>query len=612
MKASPTHQIQSAPERRANFAAPRLLAHLSAVVLIQGTIAQAEITGPYTADEQTLHLWHLNEAAAPVADVVHGLDLHQLGDGATLGNESYVGPKKFGTALGTYVGNPAVPPGCAGQSAGLSAQPLENGRADNVPVRYAGAANAFTYEAVVRVDFDPAASFGPDGWGRGKTLFMQIISGDADENADRAFQFRLAPIGTLNGNGQPLLEFINLNQGNDIQSLTAPIPTDGPDAIRVGNWYHLAVSYDGQADHPDNLRFYWTQVHPERSRAKLIGSGQMTHHLPAGCSPDFAIGQTGRQSPVTKVANNNFVGLIDEVRISGVARSPGQMLFGEMAIVSKPSAVETNSPPTLAAASRPAPVALEATKPTRLEAVTMMNGAIARGPTNQPRLAIMFSCRESDGTSLAVVETLKVQQAKASFFVTSDFLRRPANRLLVQSLLAQGHYVGPQADSWTQFAVSGAAPAAGTETPLPAETEAHFKQLAAFGVRQKDARFFLPTFDQLNPATATRAREWGLTMVAGTPGTLSFATATVEGTMQFVPSQAILESILKCEQESGGLNGFLLLFQLDSGARQTDRFSSRFAELIGALRNRGYEFVRADELLEAPPVRPTLVDVKRR
>lgn len=594
------------------------LAGVTALVLIQGIAAQAEITAPYTPDEHTLHLWHLNEPAAPVADAIaSGKDLHHLENGATLENESYVATKTFGTALGTYVGNPAVPPGCAGQSAGLSAQKPENGSGDNVSLNYAGPQGAFTYEAIVRVDFDPKANFGPDGWGRGKSLFMQIICADADENADRVFQFRLAPIGTLNNNVQPLLEFINLNQGNKIQSLTAPIPMDGPEAIRAGHWYHLAVSYDGQPNNQDNLRFYWTQIDPKRTAANQIGTGQMTQSLPADRSPDFAIGQTGRQSPVTPTPNNNFVGLIDEVRISSVARSSRQMLFGETALAGKPAERKSNPPTaetaatpatTLVVKPSPAPAPVVAKK--RLSpSVTLMSGAVARGPKDQPRLALVFSCRDSDGSSVAIMDALKAQLAPASFFVTSDFLRASGNRLLVQSLLVQGHYVGAQSDTWTSLTGPGAV----SPTTVPADVEAHLQQLAAFGVARKDLPFFLPTFDQINPASADRAREWNMNLVAGTPGTLSFATATVEGTPQFVSSQAIVDSILQAEKETGGLNGFLLLFPFDSGERRADRFSARLGELISNLRERGYEFVRVDQLLQEnyAGTQPSLADLKR-
>jgi peptidoglycan/xylan/chitin deacetylase (PgdA/CDA1 family) len=593
----------------------RLGAAGGGLVLVASLLARAEIVAPYLPDADTLHLWHLDEPVVPINDALAaGVNLAQLENGATLGNESYVGAKNFGTALGTYVGNPAVPPGSAGQSAGLSSLGFQNGPGDNVAVNYAGPRDAFTYEAIVRIDFDPTANYGPDGLGRGKTPFMQILSGDADENASRVFQFRLAPVGTLNGNPQPLLEFINLNQGNHIQSLTAPIPTDGPQAIRAGKWYHVAVTYTGAANEPGNLRFYWTTLRPEQSRAHEIGSGQMTFSLPAGCSPDLAIGQTGRQSPVAPKPNNNFVGLIDEVRISGVARSPVQMLFGgrDVAVAQPAAGVQPATEPKPAATTPPAKVADVAALPPvaspkveLLEPATLMSGAVARGPTNKPQIALLFSCRESDGTTAATVETLKAHQVKASFFVTRDFLQPAANRLLVQSLLVQGQYVGLQADSWGAW---------GGSSPLPPAVEADFKQLAAFGVPARDIRYFLPTAEQLNPASAERARDWGLIMVAGTPGTLSFATASSEGGTDFVSSQGILESILSAEQH-GGLNGYLLLFRLDAGARRTDKFYTRFGELVNTLRGRGYEFVRVDQLLDVsfprPKPQPALVDLKR-
>jgi len=589
--------------------------------------ASAEIVAPYQPDRQTLHLWHLNEPAAPIADAVSsGVELLALGNGATLGNESFVDGKKFGTALGTYVGNPATAPGCAGQDAYLAAQPLENGRGDNVPFGYAGEGGAFTFEAIVRVDFDPTANFGSEGWGQGRSLFMQIISGDADENDDRIFQFRLAPIGTLNGNPQPLLEFINLNQGRNAQSLTAAIPTNGPDAIRAGNWYHLAVAYDGRPDQPDNLRFYWTLIQSKRTATSLIGAGQMNHSLPTGCNPDFAIGQTGRQSPATPKPNNNFVGLIDEVRISSVARSPREMLFGESSVAGDPvraaaspnsnlaatagtdrSATEGVASPggpfrTIASAISPASLTSEAAVDTirrMAESATVVSGTIIRGPRSRPRVALLFSCRESDVNATALLQTLKMLQTRASFFVSSSFLNQAGNVPLVQSMLADGHYVGPQADTWVQ--VGKGSQSQNTATIVSSEVEEHLSRLAALGINRNDVRYFLPTSDQLTPAVVEQARSVGLTMVAGTSGTLSFASATAEGTKEFVSSEAIVASILQIENRSKGLNGFLLLFPFESGARRADLFYPHFTGLIRKLRQDGYEFVRVDELLDNSP-----------
>jgi peptidoglycan/xylan/chitin deacetylase (PgdA/CDA1 family) len=622
---------------------PYLLAIVAGLAL-STVVGQAEILGPYTPDADTLHLWHMNETTAPVVDAAaNGTDLTALENGATLGNESYAGAKGFGTALATYTGNPATRPGSAGQDSYLAALPLQRGPADNVTISYAGSSDAFTYEAVVRIDFNPTASFGADGWGQGRNLFMQIINGDADEDANRVFQFRLAPIGTLNGNSSVLLEFINVNKGVSPQSLTAAIPPEGPDAIREGSWFHVAVTYTGQPDQPDNVKFYWTQVDPARVAANQIGTGQMTQSLPNGCAPDFAIGQTGRQSPVTPVPNNNFVGLIDEVRISGVARADNEMLFGVRGAVAanstKPAAVvalngspkttepvaKTNATAKPLIATTPVPainpvrsntpevsvVAKQSvpTIPVRAAAkqdvsaaLTIVNGAIVRGPQNRPRISIVFSCRETDDGSAVILQALREHHAKASFFVSSDFMSWPLNASFIKGAYGEGHFVGPQSDNWDEFNKIGAH--VNTYGPV----EEHLSLLTEAGVSRSEMRFFLPTSDQLNSTAVEHGREYGMSMITGTPGTLSLRTTTVEAAKGFVSSQSILESILNRERSSkNGLNGFQLLFQLDSGARQSDKFYARFAELLDALQNRGYEFVRLDELLKVESVNWALV-----
>jgi len=309
--------------------------------MMQAESGRGSTLRPYTPDADTLHLWHMNEQAVPVIDMgSDAMHLTALRNGATLGNVSYRG---FGTALSTYDGGPESTAD-AGHDAYLAARPLVNGTGDNVLLNYAGPNGAFTFEAMLRIDFEPEAAFSTNSIATNHGSFLQIINLDADENTNRVCQFRLVPVGALKGNTEPLVEFINLNKDKP-QSLTAHIPTSGPDAIRFGNWYHAAVTFDGETNHADNLKFYWTLVDPARAKANLIGTGQLTNELPTGCSPDFAIGQTGRQSPVTPYPNQNFPGLIDEVRISGVARSETQMLFdGQQIIAAATPAVEASSP----------------------------------------------------------------------------------------------------------------------------------------------------------------------------------------------------------------------------------------------------------------------------
>ena len=55
----------------------------------------------------------------------------------------------------------------------------------------------------------------------------------------------------------------------------------------------------------------------------------------------------------------------------------------------------------------------------------------------------------------------------------------------------------------------------------------------------------------------------------------------------------------KERKDPHGLNGFLLLVHIGSGPGRADKFPTRFGELLDYLSGKGYQFVRADDLLEA-------------
>jgi hypothetical protein len=95
----------------------------------------------------------------------------------------------------------------------------------------------------------------------------------------------------------------------------------GPNAIAQGNWYHVAVSYGGNEGAPANLSVYWTLADPSRTQADVLSQRQMNFDL-LGSPIDFAIGNIGRTTP-----NSNFIGLLDEARISGFARGADEFIF---------------------------------------------------------------------------------------------------------------------------------------------------------------------------------------------------------------------------------------------------------------------------------------------
>ncbi len=251
---------------------------------------QGALRGPYKADADTLHLWHMDEAAPgpvqPASGVTGSFSLAPV-SGATLGNAAY---PEFGTAGDTSAISPS---GFQGSSIPVSS--------------VTGAEGAFTFEAMVRV----ATITAP----------QQVISMEKDttDNHERPFQFRIG------GTSAGLLYFINIAGSIGVQNISTPIPFSGEHAFVPHQWFHVAVTYNGSENTPDNIKFYWTRVDARPFQANEILSATMTEDL-TGASTVLGVGNEFRGTP-----ENNIEGQIDEVRISDIARAPDQMMFYRIA-----------------------------------------------------------------------------------------------------------------------------------------------------------------------------------------------------------------------------------------------------------------------------------------
>ena len=305
----------------------------ASLTTLVGANIEANIVGPYSPDVNTLHLWHMDQSAVPVLDSVSsgGTNFTVLTNGATLGNASFSG---FGNALSALGPGTLTNGACA-----LTPRPLPSDTA----LTYVGPNGAFTYEAVVQILVNPALNLGPvANGGTGRNTAMTIMAGEGNANAERIFQFRIDPVGfNPNAGGfntpltQPAIEFINVNKAvaGTVQNIIMLIPTSGPDAIVQNGWYHVAVTYNGQPNTANNISFYWTPMDSSRTSASLLGTTIMTNNLASG-TPNFVVGNTGRNpgGNIANPLNANFLGLIDEVRMSKVALAAGQMMFSAPAI----------------------------------------------------------------------------------------------------------------------------------------------------------------------------------------------------------------------------------------------------------------------------------------
>ncbi len=227
------------------------------------------------------------------------------------------------------------------------------------------------------------------------------------------------------------------------------------------------------------------------------------------------------------------------------------------------------------------------------------HGAIVRGPPEQKRIALVFTGHEFAEGAETILGGLQRHKAKGSFFLTGDFLENPAFGKVVKKIGSAGHYLGPHSDkhllycSWQPDRKTLV-----THEAFRGDLEENLRKIRAFVPDSAQVGFFLPAYEHCNDQVAAWTQEMGLTLVNLTPGTRSAADYTGEADTNFVSSQKILESILSRERaDKNGLNGFILLFHIGAGPARSDKFHTRFGELLDTLRDRGYEFVRIDQLL---------------
>lgn len=271
---------------------------------------QAPSFVPYRPDDTTLHLWHLDEKFPPFEDSgCSPLALHGLLNGASADRPSVKG---LGSAVwfnywGELQPNKQRPYGPI-----LLAKPeLDAGPNDNVDSFFpvAGDDGAFTMEAIVKLDLLPAESPG---------YACDIVSMDDDSSEHRVFLFRIEKPG--------FLSFVPISGELVRGGGLATIPTTGTHAMNTRDWFHVAVTYDGNENMPDNLKLYWTRLDSGAEEANLIGKGTLSADLRRELG-DFSIGNSGKINTLGPF--EFFPGCIDEVRISSIARDATDFLFVE-------------------------------------------------------------------------------------------------------------------------------------------------------------------------------------------------------------------------------------------------------------------------------------------
>jgi endoglucanase len=232
--------------------------------------------------------------------------------------------------------------------------------------------------------------------------------------------------------------------------------------------------------------------------------------------------------------------------------------------------------------------------------VTMLHGAIVRGDTSRPELALVFTGDEYADGAVHIQEVLRKQDVKASFFLTGKFYRNPNFQSAIYALRKDGHYFGAHSDQHLLYCDWEKRDSLLiTRKEFEEDLQQNYRAMMAFGIAQEDAPFFLPPYEWYNESIASWTRSMDLQLINITYGTLSHADYTVPGTKGYRGSSEIYKSILEYDSSyPSGLNGFILLIHIGTVPERTDKFYFYMDNLIQDLHLRGYRFKKVDELLD--------------
>ncbi len=251
----------------------------------------------------------------------------------------------------------------------------------------------------------------------------------------------------------------------------------------------------------------------------------------------------------------------------------------------------------------PGPPARELGAPTPAAAFTYDHGGIVRGDTSRKAIALVFTGGDYGDGADYVLETLGKLHVKAGIFVTGDFIRKPEYTPFLKRAIAEGHYVGPHSDrhllyaSWEDRSKSLV-----TEATFQQDLRQNIADLRTLGALRGQV-YFIPPYEWYNEDQARWAAGMGVTLFNFSPGSGSNRDYLPESDRRFVSSRQIFDDILAYERKDpAGLSGFILLLHL--GADRRDKMYLLLEPLVRALRERGYTFVRLDDMLRGHPPGP--------
>lgn len=222
-------------------------------------------------------------------------------------------------------------------------------------------------------------------------------------------------------------------------------------------------------------------------------------------------------------------------------------------------------------------------------------GAVVRIEPDKKNIYLVFTADSIFQGGSKILNILKKERVKGSFFVTGNCLRLEEHRTLIKDIIKHGHYLGGHSDSHLLYASwSNRDSMLVSKDDIVEDLRNNAIELENVGVSAEDSRWFLPPYEHYNRECVNIIENMGYKVLNYTPGTATPADYTTPDMKNYQSSQKLIDKLYSFEK-SLGLNGAILLIHPGVDDKRTDRLYNRLGEIIQYLKKKGYSFRSLNE-----------------
>jgi len=224
--------------------------------------------------------------------------------------------------------------------------------------------------------------------------------------------------------------------------------------------------------------------------------------------------------------------------------------------------------------------------------ITDRYGAIIRKNINAKEIYLIFSADEYGEGATHILNVLSDKNIKASFFLTGNYLRNPANSSVIGRIISDSHFLGPHSDKHLLYM-----PWENRDSLLvsrevfQADLKSNFNEIKKKGAPVPSSRFFLAPYEWYNSSIASWTADMGVRLINFSPGSGTNADYTTPEMSSYRSSEELMNNLKKFEaSEQNGLNGAFILVHLGTDPTRTDKFYNKLKEILEYFSSKGYSF----------------------